>query len=51
MPSPENQKTAMQSLEQTFKEDMVLFSPFDSNWKTDELATFGAEKYWGFSSS
>ena len=51
VPSPENQKTAMQSLEQTFKEDMVLFSPFDSNWKTDEPATFGAEKYWGFSSS
>jgi exo-beta-1,3-glucanase (GH17 family) len=48
VPSRENQRIAMDSIRKVFDSDMVLFSPFNSNWKTDEPATFGAEKYWGF---
>ncbi|KAL4955679.1 glycoside hydrolase superfamily [Aspergillus filifer] len=50
VPSPENQKTALQNLRQAFKgrkSDLVLFSAFDDGWKVDNQWTFGAEKFWG----
>ncbi|KAL4791248.1 glycoside hydrolase superfamily [Aspergillus venezuelensis] len=50
VPSPENQRTALQNLRQAFKgrqSDLVLFSAFDDGWKVDNQWTFGAEKFWG----
>jgi len=48
VPSPDNQKAALQSLRNTFGNSLVLFSAFDSAWKSDSAGTYNAEKYWGF---
>ncbi|KAI8939788.1 hypothetical protein NX059_003527 [Plenodomus lindquistii] len=47
VPSPENQRAAIQSLRSNFNNDMFLFSAFDSNWKADWASSFNAERYWG----
>lgn len=49
IPSLQNQRTAILSLMSEFAGgDLILFSAFDDKWKTDNAATFGTEKYWGF---
>ncbi|KAL2865573.1 putative cell wall glucanase (Scw4) [Aspergillus lucknowensis] len=50
VPSPENQRKAIDSLRRAFSHnhgDLVLFSAFDDLWKQDNRWTFGAEKFWG----
>jgi exo-beta-1,3-glucanase (GH17 family) len=47
VPSPENQRIAIESIRATFNSDMFLFSAFDSGWKADSASTFNAERYWG----
>jgi exo-beta-1,3-glucanase (GH17 family) len=47
VPSPENQRMAMDSIRANFNSDMFLFSAFDSGWKSDSASTFNAERYWG----
>lgn len=47
VPSPDNQRAALDSLRANFDHDMFLFSAFDSGWKSDTAATFNAERYWG----
>ncbi|KAL2811114.1 glycoside hydrolase superfamily [Aspergillus granulosus] len=50
VPSPDNQRVAIDSLRQAFSRnpsDIVLFSAFDDLWKKDSQWTFGAEKFWG----
>ncbi|KAF2201877.1 glycoside hydrolase [Delitschia confertaspora ATCC 74209] len=48
VPSRDNQKAAINSIRQAFDQDLILFSAFNSDWKTDQPETFAAEKYWGF---
>jgi exo-beta-1,3-glucanase (GH17 family) len=47
VPSPDNQKSALQSLRNTFSDSLILFSAFNSDWKSDFDGTYNAEKYWG----
>ncbi|EFQ97356.1 hypothetical protein MGYG_00395 [Nannizzia gypsea CBS 118893] len=50
LPSRENQRIAIESLKQAYKDtngELMLFSAFDDPWKVDGPNTFGAEKYWG----
>jgi exo-beta-1,3-glucanase (GH17 family) len=47
VPSPENQRIAIDSLRATFNSDLFFFSAFDSGWKADSASTFNAERYWG----
>lgn len=47
IPSPDNQRTALESIRATFSGDMFLHNAFDSLWKSDSMATFNAERYWG----
>jgi exo-beta-1,3-glucanase (GH17 family) len=47
VPSPDNQRAALDSIRANFDHDMFLFSAFDSAWKSDTAATFNAERYWG----
>ncbi|KAF2846037.1 glycoside hydrolase family 17 protein [Plenodomus tracheiphilus IPT5] len=47
VPSPDNQRMALESIRSNFNNDMFIFSAFDSNWKSDWASTFNAERYWG----
>ncbi|KAG9191781.1 hypothetical protein G6011_10515 [Alternaria panax] len=47
IPSPDNQRIALESVRSNFNGDMFLFSAFDSGWKADSASTFNAERYWG----
>ncbi|KAL4874516.1 glycoside hydrolase superfamily [Aspergillus karnatakaensis] len=50
VPSPKNQRRAIEALRHTFWNDhdnLILFSAFDDLWKADNQWTFGAEKFWG----
>jgi exo-beta-1,3-glucanase (GH17 family) len=47
IPSPDNQRIALESIRANFNGDMFLFSAFDSGWKADSASTFNAERYWG----
>ena len=47
VPSPEDQKTALASLQSAFSSNMILFSAYNTPWKKDSSATFGAERFWG----
>lgn len=47
VPSPDNQRAALNSLRSTFNHDMFIFSAFDSAWKADSASSFNAERYWG----
>lgn len=47
VPSPENQRAALQSIRDNFNSDMFLFSAFDTRWKAASASTFNAEQYWG----
>ncbi|KAF2500266.1 glycoside hydrolase [Lophium mytilinum] len=48
VPSPQNQKDALQSLRDAFGDSIILFSAFSSAWKSDFAGSYNAEKYWGF---
>jgi len=50
VPSPENQRVAIESLRKSFahrSDDLVLFTAFDDLWKDDNRWTFNAERFWG----
>lgn len=50
VPSPENQRVAVESLRKSFanrSDDLVLFTAFDDLWKDDNQWTFSAERFWG----
>ncbi|KAJ5281054.1 Cell wall glucanase (Scw4) [Penicillium angulare] len=50
VPSPENQRVAIESLRRSFGhqgDDLVLFTAFDDLWKDDNRYTFNAERFWG----
>lgn len=50
VPSPENQRVAIESLRWSFahkNDDLVLFTAFDDLWKDDNRYTFDAERFWG----
>ncbi|KAF1935283.1 glycoside hydrolase [Clathrospora elynae] len=47
VPSPDNQRIALQSIRDSFDHDMFLFSAFDTDYKTDSASTFNTERYWG----
>ncbi|RII05797.1 hypothetical protein CUC08_Gglean009012 [Alternaria sp. MG1] len=47
IPSPDNQRIALESIRSNFNSDMFLFSAFDSGWKADSASTFNSERYWG----
>ncbi|KAI4922092.1 hypothetical protein J4E90_000520 [Alternaria incomplexa] len=47
VPSPENQRMALDSLRASFNGDLFFFSAYDSEWKADSASTFNAERYWG----
>ncbi|KAL1800729.1 hypothetical protein ACET3X_001071 [Alternaria dauci] len=47
IPSPDNQRMALDSIRSCFNGDMFLFSAFDSGWKADTASTFNSERYWG----
>jgi exo-beta-1,3-glucanase (GH17 family) len=47
VPSPDNQRTAIDSIRSIFSTDVFFHNAFDSNWKTDSASTFNAEQYWG----
>lgn len=50
VPSPENQRVAIESLRRSFGhrgDDLVLFTAFDDQWKDDNRYTFNAERFWG----
>ncbi|MCJ1312164.1 hypothetical protein MMC25_005838 [Agyrium rufum] len=48
VPSPENQQTAISSLQSAFSSNMILFSTFDRPWAADFQGSYNAEKFWGF---
>ncbi|KAI2795119.1 Cell surface mannoprotein MP65 [Penicillium oxalicum] len=50
VPSPENQRVALDSLRRSFSHregDLVLFTAYDDMWKKDNQYTFNAERFWG----
>lgn len=50
IPSPENQRVAVESIRRSFahrKDDLVLFTAYDDLWKQDNRYTFNAERFWG----
>jgi exo-beta-1,3-glucanase (GH17 family) len=47
VPSPENQRIALDSIRSNFNNDLFLFNAFDDPWKSDSASTFNAEQYWG----
>ncbi|CAN9389691.1 unnamed protein product [Alternaria alternata] len=46
IPSPDNQRIALESIRSNFNSDMFLFSAFDSGWKADSASTFNSQRYW-----
>ncbi|KAJ5570537.1 Glycoside hydrolase superfamily [Penicillium hispanicum] len=50
VPSPENQRIAVDSIRRSFAhrgDDVVLFTAHDDLWKEDNPYTFNAERFWG----
>ncbi|MCJ1435403.1 hypothetical protein MMC27_004776 [Xylographa pallens] len=47
VPSPQNQQAALSSIQSTISSNVILYSAFNTLWKTNSAATFGAEQYWG----
>lgn len=50
VPSPENQRVAIESIRRSFahrEDDLVLFTAYDDLWKQDNRYTFNAERFWG----
>lgn len=51
IPGKSQQQQAIQSLKQSFKQDLILYTLYDDLWKSDRDDTHGAEKYWGLKGS
>ncbi|MCJ1282798.1 hypothetical protein MMC26_002124 [Xylographa opegraphella] len=47
VPSSQNQQTALSSIQSTVSSNVILYSAFNTMWKTNTAATFNAEQYWG----
>ncbi|KZF18913.1 glycoside hydrolase family 17 protein [Xylona heveae TC161] len=47
VPSTENQKSAIDSLKNSFSSNLILFTAFNDMWKKNNAGTFNAEQYWG----
>ncbi|KAF2658127.1 glycoside hydrolase family 17 protein [Lophiostoma macrostomum CBS 122681] len=47
VPSPANQKTAIDSLNAAFSGDLFFFNAFDDAWKSDFQGSYNAETHWG----
>ncbi|GAB7352094.1 hypothetical protein MBLNU459_g2594t1 [Dothideomycetes sp. NU459] len=47
VPSSENQKAAISSIQSSLASNVVLFTAFNDMWKTNTAYTYGAEQYWG----
>ncbi|GAB7365839.1 hypothetical protein MBLNU230_g7171t1 [Neophaeotheca triangularis] len=47
VPSKENQAAAVQSIEEKFDSNVILFTAFNDHWKTDFAGSHNAEQYWG----
>ncbi|MCJ1402027.1 hypothetical protein MMC11_005246 [Xylographa trunciseda] len=47
VPSQENMQTALSSIQSAVTSNVILYSAFNTLWKTNSAATFGAEQYWG----
>ena len=47
MPGAAEQQAAIKSIMETQKNDVILFTAFDDDWKKDTPQTFGTEKFWG----
>jgi exo-beta-1,3-glucanase (GH17 family) len=50
VPSPENQRVAIESIRRSFahrEDDLVMFAAYDDLWKQDNRYTFNAERFWG----
>lgn len=47
VPSKENQRIALESIQSQNLDEVILFSAFDHKWMKDTPNTFGAEKFWG----
>lgn len=51
VPSKENQASAIASIKASFSdnpEGVILFTPYNDYWKTNDASQFNAEQYWGF---
>jgi exo-beta-1,3-glucanase (GH17 family) len=47
VPSPANQRTAIDSLKAAFSGDLFFHNAFDAAWKTDWQGSYNAETHWG----
>ncbi len=47
VPSPANQKVAIESLRSAFSSNIVLFSAFNDAWKDNFDGSFNTEQFWG----
>ena len=47
VPSPQNQQAALSSIQSTVTSNVILYSAFNTLWKTNTAATFNAEQFWG----
>lgn len=45
--STDDQNKAINSLQQSLPNGLILFNAYNDNWKSDSSATFNAEKHWG----
>ena len=47
VPSPENHKAAMKSIQGAFSNNVIFYSAYNDMWKKNGQGTFNAEQYWG----
>ncbi|KAL8686489.1 MAG: hypothetical protein Q9224_005432, partial [Gallowayella concinna] len=47
VPSQENHKAAMKSIQGAFGNNVIFYSAYNDMWKKDGQGTFNAERYWG----
>lgn len=47
MPGVAEQQAAIKSIMETQKNDVILFTAFNDEWKKNTPLTFGTEKFWG----
>ncbi|KAL8656583.1 MAG: hypothetical protein Q9210_000121 [Variospora velana] len=47
VPSPQNHKAAMSSIEGALSSNVIYYSAYNDMWKTNRPGTFNAEQFWG----
>ncbi|KAI4277715.1 MAG: hypothetical protein LQ337_001589, partial [Flavoplaca oasis] len=47
VPSPENHRAAMKSIQGAFSNNVIFYSAYNDMWKKNGQGTFNAEQYWG----